>query len=206
MTIWVGLTGGIGSGKSLVAARFQHWGVPVIDADAISRRLTATQGDALPAIRHTFGDVVFVGEELNRAALRDKVFRSPAAKQQLEHIMFPLIVAGIIAQQTQHSLALYGILDIPLLVEQTIFQNRVQRVLVVDAPEALQIERVMKRSNLSQAEIERIIATQASRAQRWGVADDILINDGSIADVQHKVDRLQTYYHARFDFLKRTFA
>lgn len=79
-------------------------------------------------------------------------------------------------------------------------------MLVVDAPEALQIERVMKRSNLSQAEIERIIATQASRAQRWGVADDILINDGSIADVQHKVDRLQTYYHARFDFLKRTFA
>ena len=206
MTIWVGLTGGIGSGKSLVAAIFQHFGVPVIDADAISRRLTAAQGAALPAIRKTFGDIVFINEELNRAALRDKVFREPFAKQQLENIMFPLIVEDIIDQQAQHHLALYGILDIPLLVEQTIFQNRVQRVLVVDAPETLRIKRVMERNSLSQVEVERIIATQASRMQRWAVADDILINDGSIADVQHKVGRLQTYYHAKFDFLKRTYA
>lgn len=206
MTIWVGLTGGIGCGKSLAAATFAHSGVPVIDADAISRHITAANGVALPAIRQVFGDAVFMGHELNRVALREKVFGEPAAKQQLEAIMFPLILAGIVAQQAQYSNAVYGVLDIPLLIEKPIFQTVVQRILVIDAPEAAQIERVMARSGLSAEEVQRIMATQASREQRWVAADDILINDGSRADLEHKADRLQTYYQARFDFLKRTSA
>ena len=170
MTAWVGLTGGIGSGKSQAAAEFARLGVPVIDADAISRSLSADNGAALPAILATFGASVFHEPgRLNRAALRDLVFRRPEEKARLEAVMFPLIIEAIRQQQQRHSEAVYGILDIPLLVEEPLFRTLVQRVLVIDVPEAVQITRVAQRSGLSEAEIKRIMAAQAGRRQRHGV-------------------------------------
>ena len=197
MTVWIGLTGGIGSGKSQAAAEFVRLGVPHIDADALSRSLTVDGGAALPAIRQAFGDAVFDSESrLNRAALRDEVFRRPEARQQLEQILHPLILAAIQAQQQQYTDAAYGIIDIPLLVEQAHFLALVERVLVVDVEEATQIRRVQARSALAEEEVRRIIATQAPRRQRLLYADDILCNEGSADELAEKVQRLHRFYQA----------
>ena len=197
MTVWIGLTGGIGSGKSQAAAEFVRLGVPHVDADALSRSLTADGGAALPAIRQAFGDAVFDSESrLNRAALRDEVFRRPEARQQLEQILHPLILAAIQAQQQQYTDAAYGIIDIPLLIEQAHFLALVERVLVVDVEEATQIRRVQTRSALAEEEIRRIIATQATRRQRLLYADDVLYNEGSADELTEKVQRLHRFYQA----------
>ncbi|QEY24190.1 dephospho-CoA kinase [Neisseria animalis] len=194
MTVWIGLTGGIGSGKSQAAAEFAKLGVPHIDADAVSRSLTADGGAALPEIRRLFGEAVFCENgSLNRTALRDLVFRRPEAKKQLEDIMFPLILSEICRLQTC-SRAVYGILDIPLLIEQPLFRALVHRILVIDVSEDTQIRRVQSRSGLKEAEIRRIIANQAPRRQRLLHADDILCNEGSTADLAQKIQRLHHFY------------
>ncbi|STZ75353.1 dephospho-CoA kinase [Bergeriella denitrificans] len=199
MTVWIGLTGGIGSGKSQAAAEFVRLGVPHIDADAVSRRLTADGGAALPEIRRCFGAALFDDSgRLDRAALRDTVFRRPEARRQLEGIMFPLILADIRRQQQAHPHAAYGIIDIPLLVEQPLFRQLVQRVLVIDVAEDTQIRRVQARSGLSESEIRRIIAAQAPRRRRLNHADDVLGNEGSAADLSEKITRLHRYYQARY--------
>ncbi|MDO5059722.1 MAG: dephospho-CoA kinase [Neisseria sp.] len=203
MTFWIGLTGGIGSGKSSVAAEFSCLGVPLIDADAVSRSLTQQGGAALPEIRKTFGDAVFDGETLNRAALRDTVFRNPAARQQLENLMFPLILQGIAAEQQRLQAALYGIIEIPLLAENPRFQKPLHRVLLVDAPREERISRVMARSGLSADEVERIMAAQADDAARRAIADDILQNGSTLEEAAEKVRRLHRFYRARFSFLQR---
>lgn len=197
MTVWVGLTGGIGSGKSQVAAIFSEYGVPVVDADAVSRSLTADGGAALPAIRAQFGDGVFSGEQLNRSALRELVFRQPERKAQLESILFPLIYREIVLQQ-QSCRAVYGIVDIPLLTEKPQFQWLVERILVVDCSKLLQIQRVQARSGLSESEIQSIMNTQAARSERCAIADDILVNEGTLRDLRHKVARLHQFYQAVF--------
>ena len=118
MTLWIGLTGGIGSGKSQAAKIFSDLGVPHIDADALSRNLTADNGIALPAIRRLFGDKVFhTQNSLNRAALRDLVFRRPQAKKELEEVLLPLILNEIKSAKTRYPNAAYGIIDVPLLIE-----------------------------------------------------------------------------------------
>ncbi|MCP1659110.1 dephospho-CoA kinase [Neisseria perflava] len=199
MTVWIGLTGGIGSGKSQAAAEFAKLGVPHIDADAVSRSLTAEGGAALPAIRARFGDGLFDEQgRLNRAALRDLVFRRPQAKAELEAVMFPLILAEIRAQQAAYAGAVYGIVDTPLLIEQPPFLALVSRVLVVDVAEATQIRRVQQRSGLSEDEIRRIIAAQALRRQKLLYADDVLDNEGSVAELAAKIGRLHRYYQAVF--------
>ncbi|QEY25566.1 dephospho-CoA kinase [Neisseria zalophi] len=204
MAYWVGLTGGIGSGKSQVAAAFADAGVPVIDADVISRSLTADNGKALPEIRTQFGDDIFDQDgRLNRAQLRDLVFRRPEAKQQLEALMFPLILSEIKQQQQKYSQAVYGVIDIPLLIEQPEFMVLANRILVVDTLEQNQIERVRRRSHLEDAEIRRIMASQASRKEKLLVADDVLPNNGTIQELTGKVDRLHCYYQARFLYLSR---
>lgn len=198
MTYWVGLTGGIGSGKSQAAAEFARLGVPVIDADAISRSLTADNGEALPEIREKLGDVLFDMEgRLNRTALRDTVFRRPQVKQVLESIMHPLILAKIrqrqrVVEQT------YGVIDIPLLIGQSAFAGLAGRILVVDVPEAIQVERVQRRSGLEVEEIKRIMAAQAGRRERLRAADDVLSNEGTVAELAVKVWRLHRYYRAYF--------
>ena len=199
MTVWIGLTGGIGSGKSKAAAEFARLGVPLIDADAVSRSLTAENGAALPAIRAAFGDDLFDETgRLKRAALRDLVFRQPEAKQQLEALMFPLIIAGIRMQQQAYPAALYGIIELPLLVGYPQFLALVERVAVVDVSAPIQIERVQQRSGLSEDEIKRIMVTQAGRNERLRTADDVVGNEGSPQALAEKIARLHRYYQAHF--------
>jgi len=180
----IGLTGGIGSGKSTVAALLAEHGAAVIDADAISRASTAAGGGALPAIAATFG-ATLIGADgaLDRAAMRALVYRDASARQRLEAIVHPLV-----AQETERQ-ALRAIdagrrlivFDVPLLVESgPRWRTRVDRVLVVDCDPATQIERVMARNQLPREEIERIIAAQVTRAQRMGAADAVLFNGAGV--------------------------
>jgi len=172
----VGLTGGIGSGKSTVADCFAAQGVPVIDTDVIARELTAPGGTALEAIRAAFGDTVMQADgRLDRAALRRHVFADTPARRQLEAILHPLI-----RQRVEQTLAIltapYVVIVIPLLVESGGYRDLLDRVLVVDCPEDLQIARVVARSGLGRDEVTAILAVQASRAERLAVADDVIRN------------------------------
>jgi dephospho-CoA kinase len=192
----IGLTGGIGSGKSSVADLFAQRGIAIIDADAISHRLTAPGGAAIEPIRRAFGDAMISADgALDRARMRALVFQDPAAKQRLEGILHPLI--GQAAQrEKQAARSPYVIHMIPLLIERGNARARFDRVLVVDCPEETQIARVMRRSGLARAEVEAIMATQASRAERLAQADDIVDNSGIPAALEPQVERLhQQYLH-----------
>ena len=187
----LGLTGGIGSGKSTVAQRLQVRGATIIDADHISRSLTASGGAALPAIAETFGaDLIDSQGALNRARMRELVFSSPDARHRLESILHPMI-----AEQTrqQHEAAITSgskliVHDIPLLVESGHWRTRLDGVLVVDCKESTQIARVMARNNMSADAVQAIIATQASRVQRLAAADWVIYNDEGLT-----LDALHTY-------------
>jgi dephospho-CoA kinase len=178
----IGLTGGIGSGKSTVASLLAECGAAVIDADAISRSLTAPGGLALQAIAHYFGAEMITPEgAMDRVAMRARVFHDPQAKQQLERIIHPLVGQVTQAQTLQaiDSGKTCLVFDVPLLVESgTRWRQRVQHVLVVDCEEATQIERVVHRSALNPAEVQRIIDHQASRIQRLACADSVIYNQG----------------------------
>jgi len=181
--IWrLGLTGGIGSGKSTVAHMFATRGAAVIDADAISRGLTAPGGRAMAAIAQTFGSqMVDAQGAMDRQAMRALVFQNPQAKQELEAIIHPL-VSQITAEQTQA--AVEGgrrvlVFDVPLLVESgERWRKKVDKVIVVDCDANTQRLRVMHRSGLAAEEIDRIIALQATRAQRLSCADVVIFNEG----------------------------
>ena len=178
----IGLTGGIGSGKSTVSAMLAKLGAVVIDADAISRQLTAPGGAALTAIAQTFGPHL-IGPDgaMDRAAMRTLVFAQPDARKQLEAIIHPLVTRTI-RQQAQAATAAGArvvVLDIPLLVEGGArWLQEVDQVLVVDCSPETQIQRVMQRSGLQREEVERIIAQQASREQRAKVANITILNEG----------------------------
>lgn len=194
--MWVGLTGGIGSGKSAAAAAFAALGVPVLDADALARSLTAPGGAALSAIRDIFGDELFDGQgHLLRDALRLKVFRHPQAKAQLERILHPLVFQSLQAARERtpapHG---YGIMDIPLLIEAPEFQTLIDRIAVIDADETTQVARVMARSGLTADAVRAIMAQQADRKRRLAAADDLIRNDGSLADLQAAIGRLHRFY------------
>ncbi len=192
----IGLTGGIGSGKTLVADRLAARGASVIDTDQIAHRLTAADGLAIPAIRAVFGEA-FVAPDgsLDRARMRERVFSDPPARRQLEAILHPLISQQA-AAAAEHAEGPYLVFVVPLLVESGRWVDRVDRVLVVDCPEALQIERVQRRNGLPAAQVEAIMATQASRSQRLAVADDVIVNDGQLTAVEAEVDRLHAAYLA----------
>jgi len=196
MSFIVGLTGGIGSGKSAVAARFAALGVPVVDTDVIARELTAPGGAGIAPLRAAFGDEVIAADgALDRAAMRRIAFADPAARTRLEAILHPLIRA---ASESSCRLASadfpYVLLVVPLLVESGSYRERVDRVCVVDCPEEVQIARVMQRSGLSRAEVAAIMAAQASRSQRLAVANDIIDNSSGLADLVTQVDRLHEQY------------
>ena len=199
MTVWIGLTGGIGSGKSQVAADFSALGVPRIDADAISRQLTQTAGSmALQQIRQQFGDAALtVSGCLNRAYMREMVFADEQAKAQLEAILHPLIFAEIERQQKGFQTA-YGVVEIPTLVEHPIFQSLVKRILLVTCPESVRVQRVMARNGLTEAAVRAIMASQASDEARLRVADDVIANVGSLQDLQQAVARQHRAYLALF--------
>lgn len=198
MTRWVGLTGGIGSGKSTVAAQLAGYGVPVIDADALARQLTQAGGAALPAIRAHWGDAVFHNDgSLNRNALREQVFSQAAHKQHLEALLHPLIFDAIqAAQRATPAHIAYGVADIPLLAEVPVFRQLVERIAVVDAAPALQQQRVQQRNGLNEAAIRAIMAQQADRAARLALADDIIDNNGSLAQLADTVAQLHRRYQA----------
>lgn len=172
----IGLTGGIGSGKSTVAGFWVEAGADLIDTDAISRALTAPGGAALPAIAAAFGPQLVNAEEgLVRSAMRELVFADPSARQKLEAILHPMISAETARAAAAAARDLI-VFDVPLLVESGRWRQRVDRVLVVDCPEALQIERVMQRSGLSHEAVQAVLKAQASRAQRRACADAVIHN------------------------------
>ena len=196
MSFVVGLTGGIGSGKSAVADLFAARGIAVIDTDAIAHELTAPGGAAMPAIRGEFGDGIATSDgALDRAAMRNIVFADPPARKRLEAILHPLI-----RSESERRLASadspYAILMVPLLVESGDYRKRVDRVAVVDCREETQIARVMRRNGLTRPEVERILAAQASRAQRLEAADDVIDNDGSLDELGPRIEQLHVSYLA----------
>ncbi|MBI3100456.1 MAG: dephospho-CoA kinase [Burkholderiales bacterium] len=176
----VGLTGGIGSGKSTVAAMLEACGAAVVDADQISRQLTAANGAALPAIAQAFGPSLIAADgALDRARMRGLIFRQPQARQQLEAIIHPL-VGQETARQAQAAMAQgrrMVVYDIPLLVESGRWRRQLDAVIVVDCREQTQIDRVVARNQLSPDAVRGIMAAQASRSQRRACADVVLFND-----------------------------
>lgn len=195
----LGITGGIGSGKSTVCAVLARHGIPVIDADAISRACTAPGGAALPAIAQAFGDTVFEAPGiLNREAMRTLVFDQPQARAQLQALLHPLIAAEMERQASQAALAAPPCIafDIPLLVESKRWRAVLDRVLVVDCQAQTQINRVMQRSGFSAQSVQKIMAAQSSRAARLQSADYVLFNE-SIT-----IDDIDRWLSAIFPFLE----
>lgn len=192
----VGLTGGIGSGKTTVANHFAELGVTLVDTDLIAHQLTGPGGMAMPAIQAAFGASVIAADgRLDRAAMRQLAFSDPAARRRLEAILHPLI-----RQESERQLGLatspYAILVVPLLVEGGKPRERAQRVLVVDCRPQTQIERVMKRNSLPREQVEAILAAQASREQRLAAADDLIDNDGAPDTLAQRVRALHERYLA----------
>ncbi|UVA79017.1 dephospho-CoA kinase [Pandoraea commovens] len=194
MTYAIGLTGGIGSGKTTVANLFATHGIAIIDTDAIAHSITAPGGAAMPAIRRDFGDA-FVAPDgsLDRARMREAVFSDNAAKARLEAITHPLIRTEC-ERAAAEAEGPYLIFVVPLLVESGTWRERVQRILVVDCTEETQIARVMSRNRFTREQVKAIMARQASRAQRLAVADDIIDNDTQQAPLAPQVDRLHAAY------------
>ncbi len=194
MTFIVGLTGGIGSGKSAAAKLFEELGAAVVDTDAIAHELTAPGGAAVAPIRAAFGDeVVAPNGALERPAMRRKVFADAQAKGRLEAILHPMIRAEA-DRRSAAVRAPYVVLVVPLLVESGGYRSRVQRVTVVDCPEEVQVARVMSRSGLSAEEARAIMAAQVSREARLAVADDVIDNGGELAALRPQIEALHRRY------------
>lgn len=175
----VALTGGIGSGKSKVADQLAELGAAIIDTDVIAHAVTAPGGPAIGPLRELFGPEIITSEgAMNRAVMRDLVFRDANARKQLEAVVHPLIAAEV-QRQAASSFGLYQVFVVPLLIESGRWQNRVNRICVVDCDEATQITRVGQRSGLEPEAVRRIMAAQASREQRLAAADDVIVNDGN---------------------------
>ena len=197
MVYCVGMTGGIGCGKTTVARFFAELGAGVVDTDNISRQLTAANGAAMPAIRATFGaDFVDASGALVRAKMRQLIFTDPAEKARLEAILHPLIRTQVEAALAQVR-APYALLVVPLLLETRQYLPLVQRVLVVDCPEADQIARTMARSQLSKAEVQSIMCNQLTRSERVRQADDLLVNGGALETLHSAVQKLHLDYLVR---------
>jgi len=192
----VGLTGGIGSGKSTVADLFVAHGASLVDTDAIAHQLTAAGGLAMPAIVGAFGsDVADVNGALDRAAMRRLVFADAGARERLEAILHPMI-RQVSAERCALAITPYVILAVPLLVESGDFRQRCDKIVVVDCTESVQISRVMARSALSEKEVRAILAAQANRERRLAVADDVIDNSGGLTKLYPRVAELHIKYLA----------
>jgi dephospho-CoA kinase len=189
----IGLTGGIGSGKSAAADAFAAHGATVVDTDAIAHQLTAAGGAALPALAAAFGPTIIAADgALDRAAMRQRVFAEPAERQRLEGILHPLIREESDRQvaAARASGVPYVILMVPLLVESGSYRERVNRIVVVDCSESTQVARVMARNGFSEEQVRAILAAQASRSARLAVANEVVDNDGSLVHLQEQVAQL----------------
>jgi dephospho-CoA kinase len=190
----VGLTGGIGSGKSEVAAAFAQRGTEIVDADALAHELSARGQSGHAAIVEAFGhDILVPNGELDRAKLRQRAFEDAAMRGMLEAILHPRIGARA-RQLAARWRGAYGLLVVPLLLEKNGLGDTVDRVLVVDCPEDEQVRRVMARSGLAEREVRAIMATQLARARRLALADDVLDNSGSRDAIAPQVDALDREY------------
>lgn len=194
MAFAVGLTGGIGSGKTTVANLFAAQGAGLVDADEISRRLTAQAQPAVAEIARKFGAQFIAADgSLDRARMRNLVFADAAARKDLEAILHPLVRQET-TRQIVASTAPYVIVVVPLLIESGAYRGRMDRILVVDCAPEIQISRVIERSGLSRNEVLAIIATQASRRQRLNEADDVIHNDDGLEMLSAQVTPLHLRY------------
>ncbi len=195
MSFVVGLTAGIGCGKSTVAELFAKHGAGIIDTDAIAHRLTQSGGEAIAAIRAAFGkDYITEDGALDRAKMRKLIFSDAVAKQRLELILHPLIHEQAKVKLSQLQTKPYVIIAVPLLPESPAFRQLVQRVLVVDCDETIQIARVTGRSRISEEEVRNIIAQQTPRAERLRLADDVIHNDDGLDNLSEQVAVLHERY------------
>jgi dephospho-CoA kinase len=190
----VGLTGGIGCGKTTVANLFADRGASVIDTDEIAHALTAPGGAAMPALVAEFGPSYATPDgALDRARMRELVFSSPGARARLEAILHPRI-RDATAAAAAIATGPYVIFVVPLLIESGTWRERVGRVLAIDSPEEMQIARVMARNGLQEAQVRAIMAAQVTREQRLAAADDVILNDDGLEALIPQVDRLHAFY------------
>ena len=190
----VGLTGGIASGKSRVEREFAALGVPVVDADTVGRELTVMGNPGLTALVDSLGpDILDAGGDLDRSRLRQRLFADPELRLKVEHTLHPLILERLKAQ-LEASRAPYALAAIPLLTEVPAARALVDRVLLVDCSETLQLSRLMSRDHVSEAVARSILAAQASRTERLKAADDILLNEGDAGVLREYVARLHVFY------------
>ena len=191
----IALTGGIGSGKSEAAKQFARLGVPVVDVDVIAHELTTAHGAAMPAIRNSFGDAVCTPEgALDRSAMRKLVFQDASQRTRLESILHPQIRATAEHRVRAATNAPYVLLAVPLLIESGSYRQLIERILVVDCPESLQVSRTMQRSQLTTETIASIMAAQCTRDQRLAAADDVIVNDRDLAYLRQQVAALHQKY------------
>jgi dephospho-CoA kinase len=192
----VGLTGGIGCGKTTVADMFAAHGASVIDSDAIAHTLTGPHGAAMPALLAEFGDAFATPEgALDRARMRQLVFTDPGARARLEAILHPRI-RDAVAAAARLATGPYVMFVVPLLIESGTWRERVTRVLAIDCPEQMQVARVMARNGLAEEQVRAIMAAQVTRAQRLAAADDVIVNDNGIEALAPQVERLHAEYLA----------
>ena len=194
MSFVVGLTGGIGSGKSAAASEFERLGAVLVDTDAIAHELTQAGGPAISEVERIFGrDVIGPSGAMDRKRMRERVFADPVARKALEALLHPLI-----REESRARIAAahgpYVIHVVPLLIESADYRSRVDRVLVIDSPEELQVERVRARSGLSTDEVRAIVASQATRAARLAAADDVIENRGTIDALRKQVAAFHQKY------------
>ena len=194
MPYCVGVTGGIGSGKSRAAAMFGKMGAGVVDTDEISHQITASGGSAMPEIVAAFGPSAAAADgSLDRAAMRQRIFGDAPARRQLENILHPRIREAA-RSRINESAAPYVLLVVPLLLETGAYRDIVRRILVVDCDEALQVSRTIARSRLDEPSVRAIMAAQISRTERLARADDIIRNDGDVEELRRQVAMLHGKY------------
>jgi dephospho-CoA kinase len=191
----VALTGGIGSGKSEAARMFAVLGVPIVDVDVIAHQLTVADQPILQKIGATFGKAFLSPDgSLDRAALREKIFSDTVARKQLEDILHPAIYQQALLELGKNSAAPYQILVIPLLFEGSRYQSIINRILVIDCDESLQIARSMERSGLTEQAVSAIMHAQVSRKKRLALADDVIENNDSLQELSKKVSGIHKKY------------
>lgn len=190
----IGLTGGIGSGKTTVSDMFSELGIQIIDADIISRNLTASGGKAIQLIEKNFGThSIDSNGGMDRKYIRELVFNSPKERKKLESILHPLIREEIL-EKVRKALGQYSLLSVPLMNKNSVWPTLCDRILLVDCPEEEQIKRVQIRSKLSEAEIKKIISSQSAAIEKLSFADDVIFNFNSLEALQQKVLQLHELY------------
>jgi dephospho-CoA kinase len=195
MKLVIGLTGGIGSGKSTVAEMFAKLGGNIIDTDVIAHQLTAAGQPALTTIAKLFGKGIMTTDgTLDRIKLRDLVFNNAIARKKLEEFLHPLIREQVSTALTRSNSSPYSMVVVPLLFETKAYQHIIQRSLVIDCPEQLQLQRALTRVTMNEPTIRAVMAAQFPRQQRLAKADDVIVNDGGYEKLKEKVEEMHEKY------------